>query len=102
MLNNPFPTQQQQMVAQAPQLPLGGNIGITPQGTSSSSTTILMANTIVGYKHEIRTMTNWKEKLLQMAPHRLPNLMPLLHWKNSLLNCHHALQREHLVRPPII
>jgi hypothetical protein len=39
MLPNPFPTQQQQMVAQNPSPPQGGNIGRSHHGDASSSAT---------------------------------------------------------------
>lgn len=48
VLTNPFLAQQQQMVAQIRANPLGGNGGHLPQGASSSSTTILMVDTILG------------------------------------------------------
>lgn len=47
MLTNPFPAQQQQMVAKAPSPPSGNNVGKPLQGSSSSSATILMTNIVI-------------------------------------------------------
>ena len=65
LLTDPFLAQQQQMVTQTPtNLPIG-NVGHLLQGASSSSTTILMADTIVGISMQAKIMTHQKENLVQ-------------------------------------
>jgi len=54
-LTNPFPPQQQTMVAQNPAPPQGGNTGHPPSGDASSSSLVFMCNKTIDLTTKTKT-----------------------------------------------